>query len=102
MAEQYARRDPDLKIIGLRFSNVLTPEDYKVFESFEKDPMSRAWNLWAYIDARVGAQAVKLAVENTQIKGAEGMGYVAIWPDRQDRLVQLGVYARIYASISTW
>jgi nucleoside-diphosphate-sugar epimerase len=64
MAEQFCRRDPDLKIIGLRFSNVMEPEDYAAFPGFDANPMQRKWNLWAYIDARDGAQAVRRALES--------------------------------------
>ncbi|BDI21405.1 NAD(P)-dependent oxidoreductase [Herbiconiux sp. L3-i23] len=64
MASHYARRFPDLKIVGLRFSNVMAPEDYAAFEDFQDDPLVRKWNLWGYIDARDGAQAVLRALES--------------------------------------
>jgi nucleoside-diphosphate-sugar epimerase len=63
MAEQFCRRDPELKLFGLRFSNVMEPEDYRAFPGFDADPRQRKWNLWAYIDARDGAQAVRKALE---------------------------------------
>jgi nucleoside-diphosphate-sugar epimerase len=63
MAAQFCRWDPHLKMIGLRFSNVMQPVDYAAFPSFEADPRLRAWNLWSYIDARDGAQAVRRALE---------------------------------------
>ena len=63
MAAQLCRRDPDLKMIGLRFSNVMDPEDYAVFPAFDADPALRRWNLWGYIDSRDGAQAVRRALE---------------------------------------
>ena len=50
-------------MIGLRFSNVMHPEDYTEFPSFDADPMLRKFNLWGYIDARDGAQACRLALE---------------------------------------
>jgi len=70
MARQFARWDPELKIVGLRFSNVMDPEDYKAFPSFDADPKLRKWNLWGYIDARDGAQAVRRALE-AEFKGFE-------------------------------
>jgi nucleoside-diphosphate-sugar epimerase len=70
MAQQFARWDPELKIIGLRFSNVMDPEDYKAFPSFDADPKLRKWNLWGYIDARDGAQAVRRSIE-AEFKGFE-------------------------------
>jgi UDP-glucose 4-epimerase len=63
MAGQLCRWQPDLKMIGLRFSNVMYPEDYAEFPSFDADPTLRKWNLWGYIDARDGAQACRLALE---------------------------------------
>jgi nucleoside-diphosphate-sugar epimerase len=63
MAAQYARWDSELKIIGLRFSNVMDPEDYKAFPGFDADARGRKWNLWGYIDGRDGAQAVRKAIE---------------------------------------
>ena len=70
IAAQFCRWDPELKIAGLRFSNVMDVEDYKVFPSFDSDPRKRKWNLWGYIDARDGAQAVRKAIE-AEFKGFE-------------------------------
>lgn len=66
MAAQLCRWDPELKMIGLRFSNVMEPQDYAAFPGFDADPLLRKWNLWGYIDARDGAQAVRKALEFTQ------------------------------------
>ena len=62
MARQFCRWDPDLTMIGLRFSNVMEPADYAAFPDFDAEPESRMWNAWGYIDARDGAQAVRLAL----------------------------------------
>lgn len=63
MAHHFCRWDPELKMVGLRFSNVMEPDDYEQFPSFDRDPLLRKWNLWGYIDARDGAQAVRRALE---------------------------------------
>lgn len=63
MAAQFCRWDPALKMAGLRFSNVMYVEDYKAFPAFDSEPAKRKWNLWSYIDARDGAQAVRRAIE---------------------------------------
>lgn len=63
MAAQFCRWDPELSIIGLRVSNVMEPGDYAAFPGFDADPRQRIWNLWGYIDARDGAQAVRKALE---------------------------------------
>ena len=64
MARQFCRWDPELKMIGLRFSNVMEPADYAQFPAWDDDPLIRKWNLWSYIDARDGAQAVRRALEH--------------------------------------
>jgi nucleoside-diphosphate-sugar epimerase len=63
MAVELVRWHPDLSITGLRFSNVMVPEDYAEFPSYDDDARTRKWNLWGYIDARDGAQAVQRALE---------------------------------------
>lgn len=66
MAIEMTRWDPELSITGLRFSNVMDPEDYEDFPSFDADATLRKWNLWGYIDGRDGAQAVARALENAK------------------------------------
>lgn len=63
LAIELVRWDPALKIVALRFSNVMDPEDYAAFPAFDDDPWARKWNLWGYIDARDGAQAIRRALE---------------------------------------
>ncbi|HZG92318.1 MAG TPA: NAD(P)-dependent oxidoreductase [Pseudonocardia sp.] len=70
MAVQFCRWDPRAKIIGLRFSNVMYPAEYQQFPGFDADPHARKFNLWGYIDARDGAQAVRKALE-LEATGAE-------------------------------
>ncbi|MGK9165095.1 NAD(P)-dependent oxidoreductase [Inquilinus limosus] len=70
MAKQFCRWDPEAKIIGLRLSNVMDPERYAEFPGFDDDPRKRKWNLWAYIDARDAAQAIRLALES-KLTGAD-------------------------------
>jgi nucleoside-diphosphate-sugar epimerase len=70
MAGHFCRWDRDLKIACLRFSNVMEPWEYAGFPDFEKDPASRRFNMWGYIDARDGAQAIRKALE-APLKGAE-------------------------------
>jgi nucleoside-diphosphate-sugar epimerase len=63
MAGQFCRWNPALKMVGLRFSNVMDPADYASFPGFDADARLRAWNAWSYIDSRDGAQAVRRALE---------------------------------------
>lgn len=70
MAKQFCRWDPELKMAGLRFSNIMEPHDYERFTSFQADAKLRKWNLWGYIDVRDAAQAVRKALE-ADFKGAE-------------------------------
>ena len=60
------RWNPELSITALRFSNVMDPEDYEAFPSFEADATLRKWNLWGYIDGRDGALAVERALEHAE------------------------------------
>lgn len=64
MAHHLCRWDPQLTMIGLRFSNVMEPQDYAQFPGFDADPAARSWNLWGYIDSRDGAQAVRRALQH--------------------------------------
>ena len=70
MARQFCRWDPELTMVGLRFSNVMYPEDYRAFPGYDHDASLRQWNAWGYIDARDGAQAVRLGLE-AEITGRE-------------------------------
>jgi nucleoside-diphosphate-sugar epimerase len=70
MAKQFCRWDPELKIVGLRFSNVMEPADYDRFPGFDADARLRKWNLWGYIDARDAAQAIRKALQ-APLKGSE-------------------------------
>jgi nucleoside-diphosphate-sugar epimerase len=78
MARQFCRWEPEMKIFSLRFSNVMLTEDYAQFPGFDDDPASRKWNLWSYIDARDGAQAVRKALESP-LTGAEA--FIIASPD---------------------
>lgn len=77
LAEQFVRwsqqqhRSPaggEAKIISMRFSNVMLEEEYATFEGWQDDARKRYWNCWGYIDARDGADAIKLALES-KLKG---------------------------------
>ncbi|MDT4948939.1 MAG: hypothetical protein QOJ37_1534 [Pseudonocardiales bacterium] len=67
LGRQLCRWHPDLSMLGLRFSNVMYPEDYAHFPAYDADPQLRKWNLWAYIDARDGAQAVRRALDHDSV-----------------------------------
>ncbi|MDT0351360.1 NAD-dependent epimerase/dehydratase family protein [Pseudonocardia charpentierae] len=75
MARQFCRWQPDLTMVGLRFSNVMDERDYAQFPGFDADARARSWNLWGYIDGRDGAQAVRLALEHC----ARGTGGVEVF-----------------------
>ena len=71
MAIEMVRWHPGMSITALRFSNVMDPEDYAEFPSFDTDARLRKWNLWSYIDGRDGAQAVERALSNPSGTGFE-------------------------------
>ncbi|MFP4427553.1 MAG: NAD-dependent epimerase/dehydratase family protein [Alkalispirochaetaceae bacterium] len=62
MARQFSRWH-DIPIIGLRFSNIILPDEYGEFREYQKDPELRKWNLWGYVDARDVALSCRLALE---------------------------------------
>ena len=69
MARQFNRWS-DIPFVGLRFSNIMEPQDYQRFSGFWDDPLKRKWNLWGYVDARDVAQSCRLGLE-ADIQGAE-------------------------------
>lgn len=69
MARQFSRWS-GLPSVGLRFSNIMEPDNYQRFPGFWDDPHQRKWNLWGYVDARDVAQSCRLALE-ADIRGAE-------------------------------
>lgn len=69
MARQFSRWS-GIPFVGLRFSNIMEPQDYARFPAFSADPQLRKWNLWSYVDAGDVAQSVRLALQ-ADIAGAE-------------------------------
>jgi nucleoside-diphosphate-sugar epimerase len=66
LSEELARqlhRWTGIPFVGLRFSNIMEPEDYARFPSFWGDAGLRRWNLWGYVDARDVALSCRLALE---------------------------------------
>ena len=53
-----------IPFVALRFSNIMSPEDYELFPTFWDDPHRRKWNLWGYIDARDVAESCRLALDS--------------------------------------
>ena len=70
LARQYCRRNKDMKIIGLRYSNIMEENDYESFRDFQEDPYVRKWNFWGYIDSRDVGQACLLSLQS-DLKGAD-------------------------------
>lgn len=62
MAVHYSRWT-GVPFIGLRFSNIMLPEEYALFPSYWADPRKRKWNLWGYVDARDVGQSCLRALE---------------------------------------
>jgi nucleoside-diphosphate-sugar epimerase len=98
IAEQIAAWS-GLPFIGLRFSNIHTPEDYADVPSYWSDPRSRYWNAWGYIDDRdvalscrlaltagvTGAVAVIIAAADTIMDTPSADLLAAVWPDVEVR-----------------
>ncbi|MFQ3683858.1 NAD-dependent epimerase/dehydratase family protein [Roseiflexus sp.] len=61
----FARRDPRMSIVALRFSYILLPDDYALeLKRAWDNPFNNAFNFWAYVDARDVARACRLAIEH--------------------------------------
>jgi nucleoside-diphosphate-sugar epimerase len=58
-----------IPFVALRLSNVILPEAYADFPSWQDDPHARKWNLWSYIDVRDAATACRLGIE-ADVSGA--------------------------------
>jgi nucleoside-diphosphate-sugar epimerase len=69
MAAQTSRASA-IPFLGLRISNIMEPDDYRLFPGYWSDPMLRKWNLWGYVDVRDVAMAIRLGLE-ADLKGAE-------------------------------
>ena len=52
-----------IPFVALRLSNVIMPDAYAAFPTWQGDPEARKWNLWSYIDVRDAALACRLALE---------------------------------------
>ena len=61
IADQFTRRT-GTPHVGLRISNIMEPDDYQLFPSFQEDATLRRWNLWGYVDARDVALSCELAL----------------------------------------
>lgn len=70
MARQMHRWNPQTSFVGLRISNIIEPNEYRMFAGWQADARIRKWNLWSYVDTRDVAQACRLALEASDI-GAE-------------------------------
>lgn len=62
LAIQFSRRT-GIPIVGLRFSNIMEPDDYEQFPGFWDDPHLRKWNLWGYVDVRDVTTAVRCSID---------------------------------------
>jgi nucleoside-diphosphate-sugar epimerase len=96
MARHSCRWDPEFKMVGLRFSYVKETSEYAGFPALDADPMLQRWNLWSYIDARDGAQAVRLALEHP----AKGMDvFIIASPDTVMRRSTSELLAEVYPDV---
>ncbi len=79
----FARRDPSMSIVALRFSYIVPPADYAAeLQHAWANPQNNAFNLWAYVDARDVARACRLAVER------HPQGFHALYIAARDTLMR--------------
>lgn len=70
MAREMHRWNPGTSFVGLRISNIIEPEEYGLFETWQDRPDVRKWNLWSWVDSRDVAQACRLGIE-APFRGAD-------------------------------
>lgn len=75
LARYFAARSRDgggsgTSFVGLRISNIITPDAYDSVFGAHADPHTRSWNLWGYIDSRDVAQACRLGL-TADVEGAD-------------------------------
>lgn len=63
MADSFARWNPAMTIVSLRFSNVYAGRDYDAVPAIQARPETRKFNLWGYVDASDCGTACALAVD---------------------------------------
>lgn len=61
-----------IPFIGFRFTNIFAEEDYARVPDYQRDPASRSWNLFGYVDVRDCAHACHLAL-TADFEGADSM-----------------------------
>ena len=95
MARQYFRRF-GAATVGLRFSNIMEPQDYGAFPGYWRDAKLRKWNLWGYVDSRDVALAVRLGLEK-DLSGAHHFLIAAADTvmDRPSRELMQEVYPQV-------
>lgn len=67
---RYFAAQSQTSFVGLRISNIITPDAYDTVFSAHADPLSRSWNLWGYIDSRDVAQACRVSL-TAEVRGAD-------------------------------
>ncbi len=74
-------------VYALRIGNVVSPEDYRDFPGYLKNPLSRKRNAWSYIDGRDLGQIVDRCVQTNglgfQVFNAVNDHITALEPTRQ-------------------
>jgi len=70
LARYFAAQFPATSYVGLRISNIITPDAYDTVFSAHGDPAARSWNVWGYIDARDVAQACRAGL-TAELTGAD-------------------------------
>jgi nucleoside-diphosphate-sugar epimerase len=86
-----------IPFVGLRLSNVHTPEEYDRVPGYWHDPLARKWNLWGYVDVRDAAAAFRLALQ-AELSGAAG--YVIAAADTIMRTPSAELLAEVFPGVS--
>jgi len=83
LTQGFARRDPEMSLMVMRFSYIIEPQDYaSELKLAWSSTGQNAFNLWCYIDVRDVARACRLAVESPRT------GYDAFYIAAPDTLMR--------------
>lgn len=65
LADGFARREPEMRIVTLRFSYIILPDNYDAEVRMAHSSVEQnSFNLWSYVDARDVARACRLGIEH--------------------------------------
>lgn len=88
-----------IPFVGLRFSNIMYPDDYQKFPSYWPDPHLRKWNLWGYVDVRDVAASCRQALTAPSEAVAGSPGLIIAAADTVMNRSSVGLMADVFPGV---